>query len=177
MDAGEGVDATWLGQDGQDITNPSQGVGPDGDQSVDIGLSNLSTTESVTGITLVNAAGQGWASWADPGNLNAADYRPSATSSTAGDFYFSPSSDIYGTTYTLTVTYSNGTADATTIVAGHTNPTLSANDTPAPGERLLEHDQRELARARRLESDRAGRRRHRGLGHSRRSNRCQRVDQ
>jgi hypothetical protein len=129
---GATVQATWLGQNGQDITNPSQGVGPDGYQDVDLSVSNLSSTETVAGMTLTDASGNGWASWANPGNLNAADYRPSATSSTVSDLYFSPTRDLYGTTYTLTVTYTDGKTDQTTVVAGHTNSTLIASDKPAP---------------------------------------------
>lgn len=128
---GTGVSASWLGQDGVDLTGPTPGVGPDGRQDAHVALARLYTGSPVAGVALTDASGRGWASGVNPGVLNNAEFRPNPGDPSKGDLYFSPDRDPNGQALTVTVTYADGKTDRTTVVAGHADPNLAESGPPS----------------------------------------------
>lgn len=128
---GTSVSAAWLGQDGTDLTSPTSGVGPDGNVDLHLSLANLDPTADVAEVTVARPSGTGWGSWLNPTVLNSAEFVRGTSDRTKGDLWLSPDSDLYGTTLTVTVTYTNAKTDQTTLAAGHTAASLAA-PTPAP---------------------------------------------
>ena len=91
---GHGVSAQWVGQDGSDLTGPTPGVGPDGIQDVHMTLGNLLSGTAVTGVSVVEATGHGWAFGLNPTLLDNAEFVLNSADASKGDLYFSPDSDL-----------------------------------------------------------------------------------
>jgi hypothetical protein len=125
------VQATWLGQDGHDLTGPGPSVGPDGIQDVDLALAHLGPLSPVQSVTVTSSSGQSWAYGLNPGVANNAELVLNPTDPTRANLYFSPIGNMSGQTLTVTVAYNNGKTDldTTSITAGTTNAALAM---PAP---------------------------------------------
>jgi hypothetical protein len=126
---GHGVSAQWVGQDGSDLTGPNPGVGPDGIQDVHMTLGNLLAGTAVTGISVVESTGHGWAFGLNPTLLDNAEFLLNSADASKGDLYFSPDIDLAGQALTVTVMYADGKTVDATVTAGHTDPNLAM---PAP---------------------------------------------
>lgn len=119
------LQATWLGQDGRDLTGPTPAVGPDGYQDVHLALSGLSADLPIVSATLDGPNGQSWSFGLNhEGNANAELVRNPADPSKA-DLYFSPLVNLNGQPLSLTVVYSTNQTDHTTLTGGSDNPTLA----------------------------------------------------
>lgn len=116
--------ATWVGQDGEDQTGATVGVGPDGFQDVKITLANLFPGTAVASVAVTAAGEQGWASGPNPDLLDHAEFTPDPADPTRGSLRFSPSDDLDGKTLNVLLTYADGKTVRTTLAAGHTNPNL-----------------------------------------------------
>jgi hypothetical protein len=118
------VAATWIGQDGTDLTGPNPGVGPDGYQDVHLKLSHLFPGTAIPTVSVTTAAGAGWEYGTNPTVRDNAEFKRSTADPTQGDLYFSPIGDLFGQTLTVSLAYADGKLDHTALVAGHTNPNL-----------------------------------------------------
>ncbi len=139
---GTEVQATFLGQDGQDWTGATIAVGPDGFQDVHLALSHLSAGASArVRITADTTPPISWETGVNPdGRLNAELLnRPgaNATLGTAADVFFSSDVNLAGVPLTIQVFYDHwnpdyrsytnrsGKTDSTVVVASATVPTLA----------------------------------------------------
>ncbi|MDR3632246.1 MAG: hypothetical protein P4L84_00340 [Isosphaeraceae bacterium] len=127
----DAVQATWIGQDGSDLTGNGPNVGPDGIQDVHVTLAQLSSYATVQSATVSSSAGETWAFGPNPQLDNNAELVVNSSDSTRADLYFNPDTNLAGQTLTIAVNYSDGTSAQTTILAGATNPAL-AMPAPAP---------------------------------------------
>lgn len=125
------VQVAWVGQDGQDLTGPGPNVGPDGFQDVHVTLAQLSSHAAVQSIAVTSSAGVTWRYGYNPQLDNNAEFVVNPTDSTQGDLYFSPLVNLSGQTLTVSVVYTDGTFDQTTLPAGLTDPG-AAMPAPAP---------------------------------------------
>jgi hypothetical protein len=146
---GAGVQATFLGQDGQDWTGATIAVGPDGFQDVHLALSGLSAGASAyVRVTAATTPPRSWETGINPdGRWNAELLnRPGAneTLGTTADVFFSPDVDLAGVPLTLQVFYDHwnpdyrsytnrsGKSDSTVVVASATAPTLATPKVAEP---------------------------------------------
>ncbi|WP_406696052.1 hypothetical protein V5E97_34165 [Singulisphaera sp. Ch08] len=114
----------WVGQDGQDLTGPGAGVGPDGIQDIRLALTNLSSRVGVASLNVRAASGAGWSFGTNPGSLSNAEFRKRMSDPTKADLYFNPIPGLSGQVLTLTVVYTDGKSDEMTVVAGSSDPGL-----------------------------------------------------
>lgn len=119
----------WVGQDGQDLTGPGPGVGPDGIQDVHLKLSNLSTKFAVASLNVKADSGTGWSYGTNVGLLKNAELTQQAGDSTKADLFFNPIPGMSGQVLTLTIYYSDGKADVVTVTAGAADPELRVPST------------------------------------------------
>ncbi len=127
---GTGIEAKWLGQDGQDRTGGGPGVGPDGFEDVHLGLSKLSSKE-IKAVEITGAGGLAWHAGLNPKGLPCAELIRQ-DDKTRADLYFSPPRDLAGQTLKVAVTYEYDRVDFVSVVAAKCNPTRSAPKTTAP---------------------------------------------
>jgi len=115
---------SWIGQDGQDFTGPTPAVGPDGNQDVHLALSHLFPSTGIQSVEVSLSPTVAWESGLNPNLHWNAELNRSGIDPTIADYYFSPDRDLYGQVLSVDVTYADGKVDHTTVVAGHSSPTL-----------------------------------------------------
>ncbi len=116
----------WAGSDG---AGPR--VGPDGVLDVHLTLTNLSSKVGVSSVTVRTEAGAAWSSGTNPNSYWNAEFSKSAADPTKADLYFNPISGLAGQVLTLTIGYTDGRSDVTTLIAGAADPGLRV-PSPAP---------------------------------------------
>lgn len=121
----------WVGQDGQDLTGPGPAVGPDGIQDVHLTLTNLSSKFGVASLDVRSESGASWSAGTNPGSAWNAELQKQAADPTKADLYFNPIPGLYGQVLTLTIVYTDGKSDITTVIAGAADPGLKM-PSPAP---------------------------------------------
>ena len=125
------LQATWIGQDGHDLTGAGPGVGPDGIQDAHLTIAGLSTADAIAGLAVAGPGGEAWQYGPDPQAAWNAELAVHADDPSKADLYLAPPGNLNGQTLTLTVIYASGKTDAVTVVAGPTDP-ASAMPAPAP---------------------------------------------
>jgi hypothetical protein len=128
---GTGIEAKWLGQDGQDRTGGGLGVGPDGFEDVHLGLSKLSSKAEIKAVEVTAPGGLTWHAGLNPKGLPGAELTRQEDKSKA-DLYFSPPKDLAGQTLKVAITYGDDRGDLASVVAGKCNPTRSPSKITAP---------------------------------------------
>ena len=63
---GTGIEAKWLGQDGQDRAGAGAGVGPDGFEDVHVALTRLSAKAEIKGVDITGPGGLAWHAGLNP---------------------------------------------------------------------------------------------------------------
>ncbi len=117
-----GESAVWLGQDGHDLVGPSSTPGPDGIQDVDIELEGLPTNLSIVKADIVGAGGGEWTYNGTSGAWAAALVQtPSASTA---DLYFEPYQVETGRSFSITLTYRDGSTAQISLQGGTANPNL-----------------------------------------------------
>jgi len=128
---GTGVEAKWIGQDGQDKAGPTAGVGPDGVEDVHIVLSKLSAKNEIKGVDITGPNGLSWHAGLNPRGLtNAELFRQD--DKTKADLYFSPPRDLAGQTLKIAIQYDLEKGDHATVVAAKCSPTRTVGKATAP---------------------------------------------
>src|SRR5579883_3158104 len=127
-----GLQARWLGQDGQDRTGPGPAVGPDGLQDARIHLSKLETQVKVKAIRIDGAAGTHWEFGTNPQLLPSAELIRDEKDPSQGDLFFQPQRNLSGLRLRLTVLYENEQRDGATVAAGRCDPALRVHQAPLP---------------------------------------------
>ncbi len=130
---GQGVEAKWLGPDGQDRTGPGPGVGPDGSEDVHVALSRLSAKAELKAVEVAGPDGLVWASGMNPKGHPGAEAVRKPDDPTRADVYFSPGRDLDRQALKVTVTYGDGRTDVAKLVAGKSGPAKAAAKAAAPG--------------------------------------------
>ncbi len=125
-----GVEAEWVGQDGQDRTGAGPGVGPDGFEDIHLTLARLAPKAEVKSVEVAGPGGSTWQSGLNPKGHHSAEFDRKADDPGRGDLYFSPGRDLDGQALKVTVTYGDDRADVASIVAGRCHP-AKAMPTPA----------------------------------------------
>lgn len=106
----------WRGQDRRDVVGPGPGAGADGIQDIHIVVSGLRTDVAVAAVTITTRVGGRWATNSAGGAWQAGWVQ--APGGSAADLYIDPPSRPTGrTSYSVDVTYADGT-DVTFAVAG-----------------------------------------------------------
>ncbi|AMV37333.1 discoidin domain-containing protein [Planctomyces sp. SH-PL62] len=148
---GKGLEASFLGQDGQDWTGASIAVGPDGHQDVHVAIANLSAgAAGYVRITAATTPPRSWEAGVNPdGRWNAEMLDRAGTSATLGttaDLFFSSDVNLANVPLTIQVFYDHwnpdyrsytnrsGKSDVVVVTAGATSPGLA---TPAVAEANL----------------------------------------
>ena len=125
------VQATWVGQDGQDRVGLGPAVGPDGLVDARLTLGQLSTAVGLESIAVDGPPGASWQFGLNHQGVNNADLVRRADDPSTADLYLEPDRNLAGQTLKVTVVYANGKVDSTSVVAGVTDPRLRATS-PAP---------------------------------------------
>ena len=122
---GTGIEAKWLGQDGQDRVGPTAGVGPDGVEDVHVALSKVSAKAEIKGVDITGPGGLAWHAGLNPKGLASAEL-VRGDDKTRADLYFATPRDLAGQTLKVTVAYGFDRADSTSVVAAKSNPARPA---------------------------------------------------
>jgi hypothetical protein len=117
-----GASAIWLGQDGHDLVGPSSTPGPDGIQDIDIELEGLPTNLSIVKADIVGAGGGEWTYNGISGAWAAALVQIPGGST--ADLYFEPYQVETGRSFSITLTYSDGSTAQVSLQGGTANPNL-----------------------------------------------------
>ena len=117
-----GESAVWLGQDGHDLIGPSSTPGPDGIQDVDIELEGLPTNLSIVKADIVGAGGGEWTYNGTSGAWAAALVQTPGAST--ADLYIEPYQVETGRSFSITLTYSDGSTAQISLQGGTANPNL-----------------------------------------------------
>ena len=131
--AGTRVDATWSGQLGLDLTGPDAGVGPDGLVDVQLALSNLIPGLGIVSIDVATASGLKWSYGQNPGRNANAELVRAGNQSTTAYLYLNPADGMANQELTVSVRYSNGKTNQTTLLAGIPDLSYHTNQSEAPG--------------------------------------------
>ncbi len=129
---GAGVEAKWVGQDGQDRVGTGPNVGPDGIEDVHLTLAKLSTKVNIKSVEIQGPGGLVWHVGLNPRAVASAELARHADDRTKADLYFSPGRDLAGQTLKLTITYSDDRGDVASVVAGKCNPAKAMPKIVAP---------------------------------------------
>lgn len=124
--------ARWVGQGRYDQAGLGPGVGPDGLQDARIHLDRLSPRYTVKGVRIETSSGARWEFGTNPKGLNNAELIKDPKDPRQADLYFQPDRDLSGHRLRLSIAYQEAAPDATTVVAGRTNPRLPMPVSPLP---------------------------------------------
>jgi hypothetical protein len=125
---GAGVEARWLGQDGQDRTGPGPGVGPDGFEDVHIALTRLSAKAEIKAVDVTGPGGLAWHSGVNPKGLPGAELARQEDR-TRADLYFSPPRDLAGQALKVAISYGDDRGDLASVVASKCGPKAAGKAT------------------------------------------------
>ncbi|MEO6811678.1 MAG: hypothetical protein ABI353_21410 [Isosphaeraceae bacterium] len=114
----------WIGQGRLDRVGPGPGVGPDGLQDVRLELDRLSPGIEVKGVKVQVASGPSYQSGLNPEGASNAELVRDPKNQKRADLFIQPMQDFAGKAVSVVVAYANGKADAQTITAGRSDPTL-----------------------------------------------------
>jgi hypothetical protein len=128
---GTGLEARWLGQDGQDRTGTGPGVGPDGSEDVHLALSKLSSKFEIKTVEVTGPGGLAWHAGQNPKGLPSAELIRQ-DDKTRADLYFSPPRDLAGQTLKIVVSYDNDRRDLVSVAAAKCSPTKAVAKVTAP---------------------------------------------
>ncbi len=112
-----GLQARWIGQDGQDWTGPGPSVGPDGLQDVHIQLTGLAAKVGVKAIRIEGPGSSRWEFGKNPTLNSNAEFVRDAKNQARGELYFQPDRDLDGLPIKVIVAYDDDTFDAARAVA------------------------------------------------------------
>src|SRR3954454_4550833 len=119
-----GVQVTWVGQDGQDLTG--------GQGDVHLALTGLPAGKTVTGVALSDPARSSWTL------ANGLAYRqPSPGNSTTADVDFQPTRDEAGAAMVLRITYSDGSMAVIPFTGGSCDVGKRLVDTRPSGSTVI----------------------------------------
>lgn len=130
--AAQAPTGVWIGQDGHDLVGHATTPGPDGIQDIHIAISNLPANLTVTKADILPYGGGEWMYNGPPGSWAAAWIQ--APGSTTADLYVDPYIDETGRTFTIFLTYNDGTVNQVDVAGGTATPLLrmpSASAVPA----------------------------------------------
>jgi hypothetical protein len=128
---GTGLEAKWLGFDGQDRTGTNSGVGPDGFEDVHVALSKLTPKAEIKAVEIIGPAGLAWHWGVNPKGLPVAELARQDDRSKA-DLFFSPTRDLAGQSFKVTITDGDGRADVAQVVASKAGPAKAIGKATAP---------------------------------------------
>jgi hypothetical protein len=117
-----GVSAVWLGQDGNDLVGPSSTPGPDGIQDIDIELLGLPTNLSIVKADIIGGGGGEWVYNGTSGTWAAALVQTPGAST--ADLFIEPYQVETGRSFSITLTYSDGSTAQVSLQGGTANPNL-----------------------------------------------------
>jgi hypothetical protein len=112
----------WLGQDGHDLVGHSFTPGPDGIQDIHIALSGLPEDLTVTKADILPYGGGEWMYKGPPGSWAAGWVQDPG--STTADLYVDPYMVETGRTFTIFLTYSDGSVAQVDVAGGAATPLL-----------------------------------------------------
>jgi hypothetical protein len=118
---GMGIEARWIGLDGQDRTGAGAAVGPDGFEDIHIALSKLSAKPEIKAVEVTGPGGLAWHSGVNPKGLPGAELIRQ-DDRTKADLYFSPPRDLSGQTLKVALTYGDDRGDVAQVVASKSGP-------------------------------------------------------
>lgn len=124
--------AQWIGQGRSDEAGLGPSVGPDGFQDARIHLDRLSPKYTVKSLRIESSSGARWEFGMNQKGLNNAEFFKDPKDPRQGDVFFQPDRDLSGQRLRLSIAYQDAAPDATSVVAGRTNPRLRMPAVPVP---------------------------------------------
>ena len=121
------VGARWVGQDNHDVVQVGGATGGNGIQDMHIALVGLPVGRKIKQLVAVCSHPQRQGVWRldTTGTPNWRAALERADGSDTADVYLEPNQDNFGQTFTITITYEDGTtAETTSEVTSHTDPQL-----------------------------------------------------